>query len=202
MKVFHSTRATKRCLHQRHIQISRALFSKKTLRLYDQNAPTFLHKSGNKYQGIWNELQRAKHPSDYIEYLDKNKKIKVLDASIYGKAMQLCTAKKHYHGIKKIMDIMLRQITDNNGIQIENVNAIVFNIFFNAMAKADEPDVAYRYFKIMTHDLNIMPDTIVLATLMKSCREQGRYNLAEIYWKLLENTDNINHFHYHEMISV
>ena len=149
-------------------------------------------------------MQKCKSPSDYIEQLSEQYSNITVSASIYGKAMQMCNRKKHYHGVKKIMDIMLREISEKHGVKIENVNGIVFNIFFNAMSKANQPDVVHRYFKIMTNDLDIAPDLIMFGTLIKSCREQGRFRLAEIYWKLMENTYNIkpNHILFHEMMSV
>ena len=55
----------------------------------------------------------------------------------------------------------------------------------------------------MTDKLNITPQS-TFSTLIKSCRYQGQYELAETYWKLMENTYNIkpNRFLYNEMISV
>ena len=150
-------------------------------------------------------LNKAKSSKEIIQFLKFNVYIYAqkgyIDPAIYGKAIQLCCNMRDYNAAKDIIDLMLSRLKKE---QIPSSTEVVFSIFFNAMTKSDQPMICYQYFMKMTKELNITPNLITFSTLIKSCRYQGKSELAETYWKLMENTYNIkpNNYLYNEIISV
>ena len=147
-------------------------------------------------QSFRDNLVDCKSSNEIIQELRNNANKVNLDKTVYGKAMQLCEKMDDYKAVKKIMDMLLNTKTE--------ISQVEFTIFFNAMSKAEASSICYKYFQKMTDELKIDPSVIIFSTLIKSCRKLGKYQLAEQYWKLMENTYNIkpNHFVYTEMISV
>ena len=92
-------------------------------------------------------LNKAKSSKQIIESLKfkmyTNSQNGYIDKSVYGKAIQLCSDMRDYKATKSIMDLMLRRIAS----QEQPVpDAVVFTIFFNAMAKIHKPMICYQYF--------------------------------------------------------
>ena len=157
-------------------------------------------------QSIRNKLDKAKFKRDTFQIrshlFNYQTSADHIDASIYGKAIKNCALLQDYASCTKIMDMLIQQVMENVK-PVTNLNVIVFSVYFNAMANADQPLMAYKYFMTMIN-LKIEPNQICFSTLIKSCRQQAKYKLAERYWKLMENTYNIepNNFICTEMISV
>eukprot|EP01084_Bolivina_argentea_P289677 497470_1 len=135
--------------------------------------------------------------SSKILSIIKSKSKKIKHSSVYGEAMKKCNELKDWKTTEFIMDMMLKS----------NIpfNVIEFNIFFNGMAKSDQPNKCLKYFKKMIYNYKITPDNITLPTLLKSCRWRGQYKLAEYYWNLIRheyiNVDTLKEA-YTEMICV
>ncbi len=138
-----------------------------------------------------------------VQCLKNMQKKSLLHNSVYCEAMQICTEMKDCVAVQSIMDMLLcRKSTERH----QNVTNTEFETFFDAMTiyNTQNPSVCYKYFKVMTNELQINPNQTIFKLLIKSCASPRKYKLAEEYWKLMETSFNMkaNHEVYAEMILV
>ena len=119
-------------------------------------------------------------------------------ASIFGKAIQKCNklSPKDTQSVIKIMDCLLESC---------NIPTIIeFNVFFNAMAQSNSPQIISDYFNKMTDKFEIKPTVLTFASILKSFRKQGKVQYAEQYWHRIVNEFKLepDEYCYSEMISV
>eukprot|EP01084_Bolivina_argentea_P244586 409708_1 len=140
-------------------------------------------------------LLSAKSTTQIVKHLRATKQNNFIDNDIYCNAIEICSEMQDYKSSQKIMDLLLRR---------SNITNAEFEIFFNAITNSQNPSICYKYFKIMTKNLQINPTIKTFEILIKSCESEMKYVLAEEYWKLMENSYHIkpNNAIYSAMILV
>ena len=95
-------------------------------------------------------------------------------SAIFGKAMKKCGKLRQWKAVGEIMNLFLKSKTAPGLLE--------FNRFLNSMALSDAPVLCHKYFRIMTSQYSIEPDTFTIVALLKSYRSPGRNRDADLIW--------------------
>merc|ERR1712228_601117 len=152
------------------------------------------HKNIEKY--IQSLLSKAESSDEVFSIIQSNW-YKITKPGVYSLAFKICIQYKDYLMTQKIMDLLI----------YSNVEPTIYQFtqFFNAMALSDvSPTITDEYFQRMCNEYNIIPDKFLFCILIKMCRKEQMYKLAETYWISMQSEYKIapSSWLYTEMISV
>eukprot|EP01084_Bolivina_argentea_P204135 348563_1 len=117
--------------------------------------------------------------------------------SVYSIAIKQCIEFRDWIIIRRLMDLLIYSAVEPTIFE--------FTQFFNAMALSHYPwQISDEYFKRMCNEYKIIPDKFIFSILIKGCRKECMYELAEDYWVTMIVKYNITptSYLYTEMISV
>eukprot|EP01083_Nonionella_stella_P004500 13038_1 len=122
----------------------------------------------------------------------------ITHVSTYAYAMKSCNKRFPQtltHSPIAIMETMIHSsITPDTAL---------FGIFFNCLARANLPHKCMHYVQIMIDKYQLEPNIIIFNVLIKGCRYQSMYSLAQQYWKMMHDYNvTPDEKSYTEMISV
>eukprot|EP01083_Nonionella_stella_P299200 1015299_1 len=122
----------------------------------------------------------------------------ITHVSTYAYAMKSCNKRFPHtltHSPIVIMETMIHSsITPDTAL---------FGIFFNCLARANLPHKCMHYVQIMIDKYQLEPNIIIFNVLIKGCRYQSMYSLAQQYWKMMHDYNvTPDEKSYTEMISV
>ena len=145
---------------------------------------------------IMSQLSKTKSSDEVFAIIQSNW-YQITRPGVYSLAFKLCIRYKDYLMTQKIMDFLIYSKVEPTIYQ--------FTQFFNAMALSDaSPKITDEYFQRMRNEHHIIPDTHLFCVLIKMCRKEQMYKLAEAYWTSMQKEYKIapTSWLYTEMISV
>lgn len=128
---------------------------------------------------INNKMNRASNVKGIKDIL-KDHWDDIQHPSILGKAMKKC---KQWNEHEAVVSIMKMSVDG-----LKQLDIVQFNIFFDAMALRDSPEISIEYLNIMRKHYNLVPNVITFGLLIRACKyqPQHRYELAEKYWNMMQ----------------
>eukprot|EP01083_Nonionella_stella_P074228 201281_1 len=184
---------------QRHnARLDGALDRKQTLNRAKSAVPFDMrtdYKSHGKNYDIQVSLLKCKTAQDVLYTMQTNWQ-SVSHPSVYSIALKRCIKLRDWSKARQIMDLLVYSAVEPTIFE--------FTQFFNAMALSEmSPSLSDQYFERMRNDFGIVPDKFIFCILIKGCKKESQYKLAEKYWICMQKEYDIapSSWLYTEMIS-
>ena len=130
------------------------------------------HIAGSsQFADIRHDISKCTSSAEIISILQNGTSVRLIDESVYGKALQKCLALTDWPRALEIF----------KSIPIQNRSLIIYNIVINGLCKNDRITNALQLFDEMIASPSITPDLKTYSSLITGCKYRAKWN-----WKIAE----------------